>query len=128
MLLISACHDLDLSDAIELFDRQELISCCFRVLHTSSSKHVSIPSENLGLADDDFNKHFQCITGLVFVMNSWKGDKPAILVGNLFDLQLTPDAAMELEGVVAKYYCQQFFNYFGHAPQVPHHLFANSLN
>ena len=76
-----ACHDLDLSDAIELFDRQELISCCF--LHMSLFKHVSIPSENLGLADDDFNKHFQCITGLVFVMNSWKGDKPVILAGDL---------------------------------------------
>jgi hypothetical protein len=37
---------------------------------------------------------------------------------------LTPDGAVDLEKVVAKYYCQQFFNYFGRAAQVPHRLFA----
>jgi hypothetical protein len=76
------------------------------------------------LADDDFNKHFQFITVLVFVINSWKGDKPAVLAGNLSDLQLSPDDAKELEKVAAKYYCQQYFYYFGCAAQVPHHLFV----
>jgi hypothetical protein len=77
-----ACQDLDLSSPTQLFDRQTKISRCF---FTSSFRHVSIPSENLGLADDDFDKRFGFVTALVFVMNSWKGDKPAILAGDLFD-------------------------------------------
>ena len=120
---LHACHNLDLSSATQLFERQIEISKCF---HTSSFRHISIPSENRGLADDDFDKRFGFVTALVFVMESWKGDKPAILAGDLFDLQLSPDGAMELEKVVAKYYCQQFFNYFGRAAQVPHRLFVTS--
>ena len=96
-----ACHSLDLSSTAQLFDRQVLISQCFR---TSSFRHVSIPSENVGLADNDFDKRFGYITGLAFVMNSWKGDKPAILAGDLSKLELSPDAAMEFEKIVAKYY------------------------
>jgi hypothetical protein len=115
-----ACQNLDLLNATQLFERQIDISQCFP---TSSFRHVPIPSKNLGLADDDFDKRFRFVTGLVFVMKSWKGDKPAMLAGNLSDLQLSPNGAMELEKVVAKYYCQQFFNYFGRAAQVPHRLF-----
>ena len=113
-----ACHNLDLLNTTQLFDRQIEISQCF---HTSLFWHVPVPSENRGLADNDFDKCFGFITGLVFVMHSWKRDKPALLAGNLSKLELSPNAAMELEEVVAKYYCQQFFNYFGHAAQVPHH-------
>jgi hypothetical protein len=29
-----------------------------------------------------------------------------------------------LEETVTKYYCQQFYNYFGRAAQIPHRLFA----
>ena len=119
-----ACQNLDLSNASQLFDRQVQISQCFP---TNSFRHVSIPSENRGLADDDFDNRFGFVTGLVFVMNSWKGDKPPILAGDLSDLQLGPDGAMELEKVAAKFYCQQFYNYFGRAAQVPHRLFATSL-
>ena len=119
-----ACQNLDLSNASQLFERQVEISQCFP---TSSFRHVSISSENRGLADDVFDKRFQFVTALVFVMNSWKGDKPVMLAGDLFDLQLSPDGARELEKVAANYYCQQFFNYFGRAAQVPHRLFATSL-
>ena len=57
---------------------------------------------------------------------SWKGDKPAMLAGNLSKMQLSPDSAMEMEKVAAKYYCQQFFNYFGCTAQVPHCLFPTN--
>ena len=107
----------------KLFKRQVDISQCFP---TSSFQPVSIPSENLGLADDDFDKRFWFITALVFVMEIWKGEKPDMPAGDLFDLQLSPDSAMVLENVVVKYYCQQFFNYFGCAAQVLHRLFAMS--
>ena len=116
-----ACHNLDLLNAMQLFEREIEISQCFQ---TNSFRHIPIPSENLGLADDDFDKRFRFIAGLYFIMKSWKGDKPAMLADDLSDL--SPNAAMELEKVVAKYYCQQFFNYFGRAAQVPHHLFATT--
>jgi len=118
-----ACDNLDVASAAQLFDRQIEISQCF---HTSSFRHVPIPSENLGLADDDFDKRFRFVTGLYFVMKSWKGDKPAMLADYVSDL--SPNGAMELEKVVAKYYCQQFFNYFGRAAQVPHRLFVMNLS
>ena len=114
-----ACHNLDTLSATQLFERQIDILQCF---HTSLYQHVHIPFENLGLAYNDFGKHFRFVTGLYIVMKSWKGDKPAMLANDLSDL--SPNAAMELEKVVAKYYCQQFFNYFGCAAQVPHHLFS----
>ena len=120
-----ACDNLDLSSANKLYERQVEISQCFLM---SLFQHVSIPSENLGLADNDFDKCFCFITALVFIMNLWKGEKPTMLAGDVFNLQLSPDGAMELEKVVAKYYCQQFFNYFGHAAQVPHHIFAMNLS
>ena len=118
-----ACRNLDLSDASQLSDRQTKISRCFP---TSSFQHVSIPSANCGLADDNFDKRFQSVTGLVFVTEAWKGDKPTMLAGNLSELQLSPDGTVEMEKVVTKYYCQQFFNYFGRAAQIPHRLFATS--
>ena len=108
---------------MQVFERQIDISQCF---HTSSYRHVPIPSENCGQADDDFDKRFGFVLSLVSVMNSWKGEKPAILTGDLLDLQLSPDHAMELEKVAAQYYCQQFFNYFGCTAQVPHCLFMKS--
>jgi hypothetical protein len=118
-----ACEGLDLTSASQLFDREILISQCFL---TSSFRHVSIPSANVGLADDDFDKRFRFVTGLAFVMNTWKGEKPDVLTGDLYRLQLAPDGAKDFEGVATRYYCQQFFNYFGRAAQVPHRLFATS--
>jgi hypothetical protein len=117
-----ACQNLDLQNAVQLFDRQTEISQCF---HTSSFRHVSIPSENIGLANDDFDNRFGFVTGLYFVTKSWRGDKPAMLTEDISDL--TPSSAIELEKVLAKYYCQQFFNYFGRAAQVPHRLFASKF-
>ena len=118
-----ASQNLDLLNDTQLFKRQIVILQCF---HTSLFQHIPIPSKNLGLADNDFDKRFQFITGLYFVTKSWKGDKPTVLADNLSDL--SPNTAMELEKVVVKYYCQQFFNYFGGAAQVPHHLFVMKSN
>jgi hypothetical protein len=114
-----ACGDLDVSNPAQLLDREVLISQCFR---TDSFRHVLIPSGNHGLADDDFDKRFRFIVALALVVKSWKGQKPTELTDDLSNL--SRNAAMELEIVVAKYYCQQFFNYFGRAAQIPHRLFA----
>jgi hypothetical protein len=70
-----ACADLDLSNTTQLLERQNTISQCFPI---SSFRHVSIPSENDGLAADNLETRFGFITVLLLVMKSWKGDKPVI--------------------------------------------------
>ena len=117
-----ACVDLDLSNTAQLLERQIMISKCFPL---DSFRPVTIPSKNRGLAADDFEERFRFITVLLLVMKSWKGDKP-VLFGVSTDKLCTFSqmAAMDMENRVVKYYCQQFFNYFGHAAQIPHRLFA----
>jgi hypothetical protein len=64
---------------------------------------------------------------LVLIMKSWKGDKPVIFDAPVDNLcNFTQQGREQLEKVVARYYCQQFFNYFGRAAQIPHHLFATN--
>ena len=116
-----ACADLDVTDPGQLFERQLKVSACFP---PSSFRHVIIPSENRGLAADDFNKRLPFIISLFLVMKSWKGDKPVIFGAseeNVRDFSL--NSAMAFEKLVTKYYCQQFFNYFGRAAQIPHRLY-----
>ena len=116
-----ACANLDLSDTTQLFERQIMISRCF---HPSSFRHVPILSQNLGLAADNLEKLFEFIIGLVLVMKSWRGDKPVILGTSADSLRdFSRRAKEDTERRVARYYCQQFFNYFGRAAQIPHRLF-----
>ena len=77
------------------------------------------------LVDNDFDNCFWFVTGLVFVVNLWKGNKPSVLAGDVYNLQLSPYETRELEEIITKYYCQQFFNYFGRAAQIPHCLFLS---
>ena len=117
-----ACADLDLSNVAQLIERQMKISRCFPI---NSFRHVMIPSENCGLAADDLSEHFQFVVELLHVMKSWRGDKPAIFDISMDNLRdSTRQARILLEETIAKYYCQQFFNYFGRAAQIPHRLFA----
>lgn len=117
-----ACADLDLSNVAQLVERQMKISRCFPI---NSFRHVTISSENCGLAADDLNERFRFVVELLHVMKSWKGDKPAIFsisTDNLRDS--TRQTRILIEKTIAKYYCQQFFNHFGRAAQIPHRLFA----
>jgi len=117
-----ACTDLDLSKPAQLFERQIMIPKCF---HITLFRPAPIPSVDLGLAADDLEERHRFVTALVKVMQSWKGEKPVLLGAPEANIcNFTRQAAAQLERVVAKYYCQQFFNYFGRAAQIPHHLFA----
>ena len=117
-----AYADLDLSDTAQLVERQMKISRCFPI---NSFRRVTIPSENCGLAADDLGERFRFVIELLHVVKSWRGDQPA-----LFDISMdnlrnsTNQTRMLMEKTIAKYYCQQFFNYFGRAAQIPHRLFA----
>jgi len=86
------CNNLDLLSATQLFERQIQILQCFP---TSSFRHVPTPSQNIGLADDDFDKRIQFVTQLVLilVMNSWKEEKPDMMAKDLSNL--SQNAAMD---------------------------------
>ena len=117
-----ACADLDLSNVAQLVERQMKISRCFPI---HSFRHVTIPSENCGLAADDLSERFRFVVELLHVVKSWRGNKPAIFdisMDNLHDS--THQTRLLMEKTIATYYCQQFFNYFGRAAQIPHRLFA----
>jgi hypothetical protein len=117
-----ACADLDLSNVAQLLERQMKISRCFPI---NSFRHVTISSENCGLAADDMSERFRFVVELLHVLKSWKGDKPAIFDMSMDNLRgSTHQTRILLEKTIAKYYCQQFFNYFGRAAQTPHRLFA----
>ena len=116
-----SCVGLDLSDGSKLFKRQALISGCFAV---GAFKHIPLPDHNRGLAADSLRDHLPHLIAMVLVMRSWKGIKPAAFaITNRSPPDISDQQAKELEEVVARYYCQQFFNHFGRAAQVPHRLF-----
>jgi hypothetical protein len=117
-----ACADLDLTNVAQLVERQMKISRCFPI---NSFRHVTIPSENCGLAADDVSERFRFVVELLHVMKSWRGEKPALFGISQHNLRdSTLQTRKLLEKTIAKYYCQQFFNYFGRAAQIPHCLFA----
>jgi hypothetical protein len=117
-----ACTDLDSSNTSQLFERQIEISRCFSI---GTFKHIPIPSENEGLAADDLDKRFLFITALVLVMKSWKGDKPIVFDSPVESFRrFTRTEVLHAEKVVTEYYCQQFYDYFGRAAQIPHCLFV----
>ena len=114
-----ACTKLDLSDKEKLYERQSLISKCF----VSNTLYAPLPNSNCGLAAETIRDRFPYLQRMVYIMEAWKGTKPAI-----FDIahhSLLNQQITELEEAVTKYYCQQFYAYFGRAAQVPHRLFVN---
>lgn len=121
-----ACTDLTTSDNLQLVQRQALISECFPV---DPFMTTSLPTRNCGLAGHNVEERLPFILALVRVMQSWKGSKPSVfqLVERPFR-EISASHATELEEAATKYYCQQFFNYFGRAALVPHRLFPTDIN
>jgi hypothetical protein len=114
-----ACQDLDLSDNDQLLERQSLILKCF-VAGT-----FILPHANYGLASNTVQDRLPYLQLMVQVMVRWKGIKPSVFeVANCSPQTVTDARAKELEEAATKYYCQQFFSYFGRAAQVPHRLFC----
>ncbi len=116
-----ACVGLDLSDNSKLFERQAMISGCFAI---GAFKYIPLPNQNRGLAANTLWDRLPHLIGMVLVMQSWNGIKPATFAtANQSPADISDQEAKELEDDVTKYYCQQFFNYFGRVAQVPHRLF-----
>jgi hypothetical protein len=117
-----ACVNLDLMNNERLLEREVLISKCFV---TNTFKSPPLLNHNSGLAADDLRDRLPYLREVVRVMMAWKGTKPAAFY--CADLPLDDHQAKELEETVANFYCQQFYDYFGRAAQVPHRLFPVRL-
>jgi hypothetical protein len=121
-----ACSNLDTSNDLQLMQRQVMILECFSVDPFLSR---SLPDRNCGLAADGIEERLPFILPMVRVMQSWKGDKPSIfnLAARSYQ-EISKCEALSFEEAATKYYCQQFFNYFGRAAMVPHGLFTPHIN
>lgn len=123
-----ACINFDATNYSQRIERQAIISKCF-ARPVDTFKYIRIPSCNSGLAGADLEERIYHVLPLVRIMQSWKGDKPAIFsLSTQSPSEISQSHAKELEEAAAKYYCQQFFNYFGRAAQVPHRLFPIKVN
>ena len=121
-----SCCDLDTTDDVQLMQRQAMILEFF-----SADPFLlrSLPDRNCGLAANEIEECLLFILPLIHVMQSWKGDRPTIFSLAARSYQEIPGSeAPGLEEAATKYYCQQFFNYFGHAALVPHRLFMPLIN
>jgi hypothetical protein len=113
-----ACENLDLTVNERLLERESSISKCFVI---DTFKSVPLPDRNRGLAADNPPDRLPYLRQVVLVMMAWKGSKPSLF--HRAHLSLDDHQAKELEDIIVKYYCQQFYDYFGRAAQVPHCLF-----
>ncbi|PPQ71579.1 hypothetical protein CVT24_006434 [Panaeolus cyanescens] len=88
--------------------------------------NLPISGPNAGLAADSFRDRVPYLRTLARIMSRWKGEKPHIFNFELEMHSKEPNEdiphyrASNLEHEVAKFYCQQFFNYFRRAAQIPH--------
>ena len=101
----------------------------FRMFPYQSFPSRSLPDCNCGLTVDSIEEFLPFVLRLVCVMQSWKGGKPSIFNLTTQSYQeINGSEATALEEAATKYYCQQFFNYFGGAALVPHRLFMPTIS
>ncbi|KAF9042145.1 hypothetical protein BJ165DRAFT_1546236 [Panaeolus papilionaceus] len=122
-----AHEDLNLKDPQAVLLREQRVNALFPV------ETLLLPlfdPPNIGLVADTIRGRLPFLRTFAKLMSSWKGDKPAIFrLGRPqagADDHISQGDAMALEKEVAGFYCQQFFNYFGRAAQIPHHLYPPS--
>ena len=116
-----ACESLDLTDDEKLYERQSLVSKCFV---SNALSYTSLPNTNCGLAAEDIRVRLTYLQRMVRIMDAWKGAKPTIFgLADRTPQTITDRQARDLEDAATKYYCQQFYSYFGRAAQVPHRLY-----
>ena len=119
-----ACGNLDLTDNEQILERQSLVLRCLKGFNSTP-----LPNSNCGMTADTIRDRLPYLQFMVQVMLAWKGTKPASF--NLADhppQSIADQQAKEFEDAATKYYCQQFFRYFGRAAQVPHRLFPTANN
>lgn len=108
-----------------LEEREPLIGKCL-FGGDSALLAVRIEDANKGLADSLWSQRCQYILGLYHVMESWTGfhryasGRYTGIVASVSAKQVLSDKeAEQLEKLVAGFYTQSFFNFFGRAPILP---------
>jgi hypothetical protein len=108
-----------------LDDRESLIGGCL-FGGDSALLSVRIEDVNKGLADPLWSERRKYLLGLYRVMESWTGFRQyamgrhaAILSSVSGNQDLSDEETKRLEKLVAGFYTQSFFNFFGRAPILP---------
>ena len=83
-----------------------------------------IPNRDLGLTASDLVERNRYLVALGHLMSSWKGCPASITNASSGPLV---SQVHRLEEACAMFYCQTFFDHFGHAPVIPCRLPSRSL-
>jgi hypothetical protein len=101
-------------------DPQDLVSACFPGCDSCSLLVANLGTANHGLADGSWEDQVFHLHVLKRLMMSWKGDVPLIL--HIEKSQWPEWDIHDLEIAIMSFYIKSFYNYFWHAPIVPHGL------
>ena len=105
----------------EASERQRLIQECFPdCAEGGSLLTVKLEYADFGVASLQWEQKAKHLHGLKRLMMSWKGEKPSLFCKETAFWPATEIDA--LEGQVAQYYTQMFFDNFSHAPVIPRRL------
>ncbi|KAF9044103.1 hypothetical protein BJ165DRAFT_1528670 [Panaeolus papilionaceus] len=106
----------------QLFDRESAIQRCFS---PGIFKIVIHPSCNVGLAANSLEERLEYLINAAKVMKSWPGCPELVsqLSTRRQPSSIGNTRGSQFKSAIAQFYCQQFWNQFGRAPQVPHRLF-----
>jgi len=101
--------------------RHQLISECFARPSAGASLLVAdLSTANQGLAAVRWEDREDYVLALRKVMSSWRGEVPPII--KIEKVHWSTEQGMELEEVMASFYCKSFYEYFRRAPIVPRRL------
>ena len=75
-----------------------------------------------GLHSTDWHSHLPCLVCLATLMQLWSDEKPLPLPQDKLILDYTELDATVLENMVAQFYTDSFFIFFGCAAVIPTHL------
>ncbi|KAF9041436.1 hypothetical protein BJ165DRAFT_1530157 [Panaeolus papilionaceus] len=109
--------------AEQLFDRESAIQRCFA---PGIFKIVILPARNVGLASDTLEERLEYLINFAKVVKTWPGCPEFIsqLSTRRQASSIGTARASQFENAIAQFYCQQFWNRFRRAPQVPHRLYT----
>jgi hypothetical protein len=100
---------------------QDLVQDCFG---SHSLLVVNYEQANMGLGSVNWCKTLPCLLSLWKLMKDWDGMKatPLLLQDHTSLTDYSEVDVLQLEDVIARFYTDTFFYFFGHAPVIPTHL------
>jgi hypothetical protein len=86
---------------------------------------TAIPNVPFGLSCHDWEDRREALVALRDLMRDWSGCPDLVRSDSAL---LSEAAVVELEASITRFYCQSFWETFGRAPIIPHHLAHMSLS